>query len=262
MNKKKGSAMVLAVLLLAFFMALSLNMWFISQKKAQRAGDKVLGNKVLTDIDGSSTLGYYEFYLATEYMNKGFVTSPSAFVIPSTTTTYASLDASGNPIFSTTNEGIQLSNEKQYFGSYFSSQGALTSSANAILTEVVYSNNRVERRDWYVTGGAIINELWQSPNWTTQASFGGYRIVTPVKLDGVNYNDYNNFWIEMNDLATKTAITIYEKNVQLNSVVTKNKPTTYTIRVQRTTVMKQTATNIKELDITSDDINEIVVTKQ
>jgi len=66
----------------------------------------------------------------------------------------------------------------------------------------------------------------------------------------------------MDDLTTKTAITVYEKNVILNSVATKNKPTTYMIKVQRTTVMKQTAVNSKQLDITSDDIDEIIVTKQ
>ena len=262
MNKKKGSAMVLAVLLLAFFMALSLNMWFISQKKAQRAGDKVLGNKVLTDIDGSSTLGYYEFYLATEYMNKGFVTSPSAFVIPSVTTTYSSLDASGNPVFSTTNEGIQLSNEKQYFASYLANQGTLSSSANAILMEVVYSNNRVERRDWYVTGGAIINELWESPNWTTQASFGGYRISGNVTVGVGTANNSTTFLAGLNTATTTTVSSIYTKTITLGTTATnnKNKPATYEIVVRRTSQVKKDASN--KLEITSDDINEIVVTKQ
>ena len=245
MDKKKGSAMVLAILLLAFFMALSLNMWFISQKKAQRAGDKIVGNSVLTDIDGSSTLGYYEFYLATEYMTKGFVTSPSGigYVV-------------GNPI-TTTIEGIWLENEKQYFGSYLASSGTLTSSGNSVLVSESSIN-----RDWEVTGGAIVAELWQSPNWSTQTSFGGYKIATPVKINGVGYNDYSSFWAQMDILTTKTAITIYKKNITLNSVDTKNKPTNYIISVQRTTEMKQTATNSKILEITSDTIDEIIVTKQ
>jgi hypothetical protein len=36
-KKKQGSAMVLAVLMLAFFMTLSLNMYFLADNKAQRA---------------------------------------------------------------------------------------------------------------------------------------------------------------------------------------------------------------------------------
>ena len=37
-DSENGSAIVLAILLLSFFMALSLNMFFIAQKKSERAG--------------------------------------------------------------------------------------------------------------------------------------------------------------------------------------------------------------------------------
>ena len=70
MKKQQGSALILAILLLAFFMALSLNMLTISRAKAQRAGDTVIGNKVLSDSDSASTLGYYEYNLALEYYLK------------------------------------------------------------------------------------------------------------------------------------------------------------------------------------------------
>ena len=54
MKKQQGSALILAILLLAFFMALSLNMLTISRAKAQRAGDTVIGNKVIFYYDSAS----------------------------------------------------------------------------------------------------------------------------------------------------------------------------------------------------------------
>ena len=178
MNKKQGSAMVLAILLLSFFMALSLNMWYISQKKAQRAGDIVIGNRVLTDIDSSSTLGYYEFYLATEYMVNGFVTSPSSYTL-STATTNATITYTSGTAFTTTYEGISLENERQYFGAYLDTSGsALSTSSNAILKEEVIENSKLKSREWETVGvtGAAIKELWEStPN---TKSIGGYKIVS------------------------------------------------------------------------------------
>ena len=42
-SRERGSAIILAILLLSFFMALSLNMFFIAQKKSERAGVKAKG---------------------------------------------------------------------------------------------------------------------------------------------------------------------------------------------------------------------------
>lgn len=263
MNKKKGSAMVLAILLLSFFMALSLNMWFISQKKAQRAGDKVIGNKVLTDIDGSSTLGYYEFYLATEYMNKGFVTSTSAiggYVLPTSTAIYG---ISGVPT-TTTIEGIHLENEKQYFGSYLSSSGAFTTSANAILNRDEIVSGKLSSRDWTVTGGAVVSELWESTNWGTQESFGGYEIERLEMNNSVQVSkaEMDNFLLGILDLAPVKIEVTYFKDVYFDtSNNLKNNDISYKITVSR---VINTVKNglILDRNYTSDDINEIIVTKQ
>lgn len=260
MSKKKGSAMVLAILLLAFFMALSLNMWFISQKKAQRAGDKVIGNQVLTDIDGSSTLGYYEFYLATEYITKGFVTSSNYTSIPAITTSYSSISSSGIEVFSTTFEGIKLDKLQEYFGSYLSTSGALSTSANAILRQDVITGAGIGRkltsREWLTTGGAIITELWNASNWT-QESFGGYRIDS-VTVGGAPVIGQAAFAAAMG-ITTKTAITLYRKTIYFPSVTAKLKPVIYDIIVERESVIR---INGSTFDYTSDDINEITVTKQ
>ena len=253
MDKKKGSAMVLAILLLAFFMALSLNMWFISQKKAQRAGDKIIGNSVLTDIDGSSTLGYYEFYLATEYMTKGFVTTGT--YTPSTT-----VYGIGGVPNTTTIEGIILANEKQYFGSYLTSSGALTTSANAILdANTVSALGVVISREWTPTGGAIISELWESNDWTNQESFGKYKIST-VLVGTVGVSNKEDFLDELSSSTSKKIETNYIKNINLTtSDSNKNRETSYIITAKRISNVTLSGTAIQ---FESDQISDIIITKQ
>ena len=253
MDKERGSAMVLAILLLSFFMALSLNMWFLSQKKAQRAGDKIIGNKVLTDIDGSSTLGYYEFYLATEYLTKGFVTSTSYGAIPTVSTTYSSVDGTGIETFSTTYEGIQLERIQDYFGSYLSSSGALSTSANAILREEVITGTKLESRRW-LNGLGTISELWSD---FSRESLGGYKIDT-IKVEGLLVADKSAFDTAMGSTAKKVS-TLYKKTIYFSSTSAKLNPITYNIMVERESEIKQTGSTY---DYTSDEIKEIIVTKQ
>ncbi len=66
-NKEKGSAIILAILILTFFMALSMNMYFISTKKSEKSLTKILGTKTLTGIDIGSSIGLYEYKLAAWY---------------------------------------------------------------------------------------------------------------------------------------------------------------------------------------------------
>ena len=249
MNKKQGSAMVLAILLLSFFMALSLNMWYISQKKAQRAGDIVIGNRVLTDIDSSSTLGYYEFYLATEYMVNGFVTSPSSYTL-STATTNATITYTSGTAFTTTYEGISLENERQYFGAYlYTSGSALSTSANAILKKEVIENSKLKSREWETVGvtGAAIKELWEStPN---TKSIGGYKIVS---INGISYSSPYTL-----PSATTDILIVYEKEIYFNSNnKNKNKSISYIIKVERKIKTDSSG------DIDSDSIENITVELQ
>ena len=265
MNKKQGSAMVLAILLLSFFMALSLNMWYISQKKAQRAGDIVIGNRVLTDIDSSSTLGYYEFYLATEYMVNGFVTSPSAYTLPTSTTTYA---ISTSPVaFSTTIEGISLENERQYFGSYISTTGALSTTANAILEKEEIVGSKLKSRTWNRTvSGAKITELWEN---STGESIGGYKIrslkVKPVASSTyttLNISDATAFATAINTIGSYNIQTVYEKTIFLESNnTTKNSNINYVVEVNRESTIDKVSA-VSGYNIIEDSIGNITVTLQ
>jgi len=257
MNKKQGSAMVLAILLLSFFMALSLNMWYISQKKAQRAGDIVIGNRVLTDIDSSSTLGYYEFYLATEYMVNGFVTSPSSYTL---TTTNGTMNYTSGTAFTTTYEGINLENERQYFGAYLDTSGsALSTSSNAILKEEVIENHKLKSRNWAtkadgITGSAI-TELWYDTN---EKSVGGYEITSLIV--GVTPVTTNNFKVVVGATSgTEVDVaTIYEKTIHFPGT-TKNESITYKVEVTRNSTINKTSS---PYSIVEDSIENITVELQ
>lgn len=257
MNKKQGSAMVLAILLLSFFMALSLNMWYISQKKAQRAGDIVIGNRVLTDIDSSSTLGYYEFYLATEYMVNGFVTSPSSYTL---TTTNGTMNYTSGTAFTTTYEGINLENERQYFGAYLDTSGsALSTSSNAILKEEVIENHKLKSRNWAtkadgITGSAI-TELWYDTN---EKSVGGYEITSLIV--GVTPVTTNNFKLVVGATSgTEVDVaTIYEKTIHFPGT-TKNESITYKVEVTRNSIIDKTSS---PYSIVEDSIENITVELQ
>lgn len=255
MNKKQGSAMVLAILLLSFFMALSLNMWYISQKKAQRAGDIVIGNRVLTDIDSSSTLGYYEFYLATEYMVNGFVTSPSSYTL---TTTNGTWNYTSGTAFTTTYEGINLENERQYFGAYLDTSGsALSTSSNAILEEEVINNHKLKSRKWKtveVTGSAI-TELWYDTN---EKSVGGYEITSLIV--GATPVTTNNFKVVVGATSgTEVDVaTIYEKTIHFPGT-TKNESITYKVEVTRNSTINKTSS---PYSIVEDSIENITVELQ
>lgn len=261
MNKKQGSAMVLAILLLSFFMALSLNMWYISQKKAQRAGDIVIGNRELTDIDSSSTLGYYEFYLATEYMVNGFVTSPSSYTL-STTTTNATINYTSGTAFTTTYEGISLENERQYFGAYLDTSGSalsLSTSSNAILKEEVIENHKLKSRNWAtkadgITGSAI-TELWYDTN---EKSVGGYEITSLiVGATPVTTNNFKDV-VGLTSGTEVDVVTVYEKTIHFPGT-TKNKSITYKVEVTRNSIIDKTS---PLYSIVEDSIENITVELQ
>lgn len=251
MSKKKGSAMIMAILLLSFFMALSLNMWFIAQKKAQRAGDKILGNQTLTEIDASSTLGYYELYLATQYMTNGFVTSPAGYTV-----TTASIDYTTGAAM-TTIEGIQLPSQIEYFGNTIVTTAGFTTTANAILQSVNTGGNK---RNWATSSGAL-GSLW----WTSGSSIGGYTISSAkVGATSVISTTKNNFLTASYGASPtvgelKIVDTEYKKTVRFNgnSNITS---ASFIITVKRSTTLSYKTS--AEFDIPADSIVEIVVERQ
>lgn len=70
MKRDNGSAIILAILLLTFAMALSLNMFYMAQKKSERAGSKKKGIKIESNIDGGSSIAYFELNYAKALENQ------------------------------------------------------------------------------------------------------------------------------------------------------------------------------------------------
>lgn len=79
--KKKGSALVFSVLMLSFFLAISLNIFFQARKKAERAGVKVQGERTTNNIDIASSLGYQELKLAEKFVSEGILYSATHPII-------------------------------------------------------------------------------------------------------------------------------------------------------------------------------------
>ncbi|MBN1470103.1 MAG: hypothetical protein JXM74_05415 [Fusobacteriaceae bacterium] len=264
MKKQQGSALILAILLLAFFMALSLNMLTISRAKAQRAGDAVIGNKVLSDSDSASTLGYYEYNLALEYVKKGFVT----------TTTY-SLTVGGILSTTTSNitiEGISLSSDRDYFGSYINKKGTgFVTDANAFLQSETTTGSgstlKLVSRNWNANAGGELRDLWYN---VTGTSIGGYKIfslqaktgvtTTSVVSNGALVGATSVFNTNVSSVVGDV-ITVYSKNIVFNSSDTAiNGNSTYVVYVTRKSVFNGIKSENQRIE--SDTLESIVVELQ
>ena len=266
MKKQQGSALILAILLLAFFMALSLNMLTISRAKAQRAGDTVIGNKVLSDSDSASTLGYYEYNLALEYVKKGFVTT--------TGTAYA-LTVGGILSTTTSNitvEGISLSSDRDYFGSYISKKGTnFATTANALLQSETTTGSgstiKLVSRNWNTNAGGELRDLWYN---VTGTSIGGYKIfslqaktgstTTTVISGGALVGSTNVFDANVSTIVGNV-VTVYSKNIIFNSLnTTINGNSTYVVYVTRKSVFDGAKAESQRIE--SDTLESIVVELQ
>jgi len=206
--KKKGSALVFSVLILAFFLAISLNIYFLARKKAQRAGVKVAGEKTTNNIDMASSLGYQELLMAENFVRVGFPYDddhPVHLLTPSKFSTYSLSDRSKlylleDGFYTQKYPGIQINS----FIDFFSSQWVLgnLSDQKIIMGEEIDSGIPL-RRMWQSSG--IENKLF--PLWSISdssgVSIGGYEL-TSVPLD--TSNNING--------ATAT----YEKVIKLNRV--------------------------------------------
>ncbi len=177
--KKRGSAIILAVLLLAFFTAIALAVFYLGQKKGERAYLKVIGEEVSNEIDMGSTLAYYEAYMAEQFVRKGKVYSEDNPYRHSSTDVY--------PGFMTANSGddymgIRISN----YINFFASNWNFTNGGNklpSIENEVINTNTPVYRlayRQW-AEEEEKIKRIWLfDGEWDEddQQAFaiGGYRL--------------------------------------------------------------------------------------
>lgn len=156
-GREKGSAIILAILLLSFFMALSLNMFFIAQKKSERAGVKAKGVKVLSTIDGGAAIAYFELRKASDYVTNGIELTPittRSFILGGVTTIAAV-------------EGVVMENYNQFFSEHI----AGTATQPALYQE------GTNPRNWVVK--TKMKRLWETlPSAGNRImSIGGYEIA-------------------------------------------------------------------------------------
>lgn len=161
-SRERGSAIILAILLLSFFMALSLNMFFIAQKKSERAGVKAKGVKVLSTIDGGAAIAYYELKKASDYVTNGIELNPTttrSFILGGVTTINAI-------------EGVVMENYNQFFAEHI----AGTATQPALYQEGSNPRNWVVKTE--------MKRLWETlPSAENRVmSIGGYEIA----LNGTN----------------------------------------------------------------------------
>ncbi len=188
--KDKGSAIVLAVLLLSFFLSLSLNIYFIAQRKGEAAGVKVEGERITSSIDMASSLGYQELYMAENFVRLGFPYKGSHGGILDGYSEPSGDDVYFDPMSGTYNDkytGIQLTNLIDYFTSHWDYEAGGAQHQKLIMSEDVIiegGNDVVESRMWQ-SGGVPEKAipLWKTTASTVNAkkvSIGGYHLTELV----------------------------------------------------------------------------------
>lgn len=226
MNKNKGSAIILAILLLSFFMALTMSMYFMAEKKAERAGLKSKGTRVLAGIDSGSSVAYYELSLANHLRVRGILDREQDFVLQTGTYTNQKGTTSvnvGGTLESTTIQAILISNYCNYFSYAMAGDYTRKTYTNpdilftTISRLVVNADNMVTSIEMKVDlqepsqsehEGLIANgtKLWEdSPN--AQTSIGGYRMPAvetrdPLATGGERITAVYNKRIVMNPIRT------------------------------------------------------------
>jgi hypothetical protein len=201
--KKKGSAIILTVLLLGFFTAMSLNIYYIGQKKAETAGDKKAGEQLTNDIDIASSIIYQEAYLAENFVRTGVLYDLDKYGTDLSGFDDYELKNGDNSYFDVSDgtydkeyPGIQLSSISEYFDSNWNykldNDGNETGEASQklIMSEVV-EDGEVKSRIWQ-SGGvpSKITKLWEN---TSLLSIGGYELesitVNGTSIDAVDITE-------------------------------------------------------------------------
>lgn len=188
--KKNGSALVFSILILSFFLAISLNIFFLARKKSERAGVKVSGERITNNIDIASSLGYQELQLAEKFVREGVLYDSShpnrndSYTLPSTGS-YLYIDpATGD--FSNRYAGIQINNFIDYFSSHWNPGPTSSKNQKLIIGEEI-SSGKVISRMWQSAGiDSILSPLWQlrlDDPTDNSLSIGGYSLESVPDFD-------------------------------------------------------------------------------
>ncbi|WP_319204812.1 hypothetical protein [uncultured Ilyobacter sp.] len=213
-GKEEGSAVILSVMSLAFFLAMSLNIYYTGAKKAESAIDKYTGEKITNDIDIASSIGYQELYLAENFVRKGFVYDKDhaasfgdtdSYSVPDEDKSYFDYDEGE---YNTKYYGIQLNSFSEYFDSHWDYTLTDSSKQKTMLSEniekIKFTYNkakddevyRVLERSWQ-SGGVPekTQKLWESTGSTydeeKKVSIGGYRLTHLILKDSGGSEKYS-----------------------------------------------------------------------
>jgi hypothetical protein len=218
--KKKGSALILVILLLGFFTAMSMNIYYTGRKKAETSGDKKTGEQLTNDIDIASSIIYQEAYLAENFVRLGEVYGSSHaaagttnYVAPTIDGTYPYFNY-GTYTYTKMYPGIQLNNISEYFDSNWNyDKNSSAASQKLIMSEVV-EGGKIKSRIWQ-SGGipSKITKLWEDSDLM---SIGGYKLAS-IKIDDTLVTPYTKSNIEgkLTTGSTYTMEASFEKTVEI-----------------------------------------------
>ncbi|MCK5779759.1 MAG: hypothetical protein KAH04_02005 [Psychrilyobacter sp.] len=289
--KKKGTALILSMLMLAFFLVLTLTMYSIARNRNLRSVFKIKGMKLDSALNSGLALAHYELYLADEYVSKGRLYSTTVNrgdsypnTTPTQTTRY--YDSTIDPIVPIVGQhytGIVLGNYNEYFSTYWNpnigseinvdSGSTVTDDVKRqpwVMEEKVGVNGKVLSRAWGNDGGEKRVRLWGESLGTTKRSIGGYRLteITGVDKNGIDLTlplDINK--IEEEELSATEIIFTYEKIISMESdeLTTKDKNNIEINIVENYKVIyKELVKVIKNgsnIQIISDDLEGMTVEK-
>lgn len=266
-NREDGSAIILAILVLAFFMALSMNMFFLAQEKSKRAGVKAKGVRVLSNIDGGASIGYYELNRASNLVTNGVARRTG------TTYTAISVTISALSTIQPTNvyQGIVMEKYQQYFGGFVDTTtqavvGGFVDNTTAPAIVRPLRNAPSDSAMWFnrdsgESSVTKINELWTTTMQTNinndTPSIGGFRIKR-TGADGTGNRVLTINGAQTNQIE-ETVAGLKNKEIRATYIKTLNLldgNLTYSITVER--VVKY-ADNPSEIEIESDELETITV---
>lgn len=259
-NMEEGSAIILAILVLAFFMALSLNMYFLATKKSERAGVKAKGVKVLSNIDGGASIGYYELSRASNMVTNGVLR-------PTTLSAIINVISTTNPV--AVYRGAVIEKYQQYFGGVIDTTNPVVGGfvdMSVTFSAIKFTPTRTSDAQsvmWFrkdiTTSAAIYNEVGTTPitelwNITdvNAISVGGFKIDTTggrqIYLNGTQVSDIDSS--QSLNSATIRVKYIKRLNLRLNL---RNNELKYSITCNR----EVKYTTLGAID--SDEITDIIV---
>ncbi|WP_319205264.1 hypothetical protein [uncultured Ilyobacter sp.] len=202
---EKGSAIILSVLMLAFFTVMTLNIYYFGGKKAESVRDKVLGEKITNYLDIASSIGYQELYIAESFVRKGVVYDNDShpaknytYTQPTDDDSYSYLNSDGT--YSKKYSGIQLTRFSRYFDSHWEydlddEDGNSTEDSQKLIMTETIDDGKVENRTWQSGGVPTkIFELWEATGSEDEemlVSIGGYRLKEVYLTDDTSNTEFD-----------------------------------------------------------------------